>query len=220
MMMNNDNLVDMEKEQLKAALKGLAKSRGLSLSDLAAEAGVAPSTITGFINDVPGRGQYGLSARTQGKLSDKYPEFKNMIDTPPQLEQTDNIPVIGVWGADYRVTGLELGMSNSFVVAFDNNVYQYSAVLRDETFFIKNFKLDGDRNRIKEYRYYLFKNSYEDDINLLQGKQCYCSCENGTYMGYVVSKDNCNHLFDYFGNEIKSAGCVLKATKIEWTRQI
>ena len=51
----NANVFDMEKEQLKAALKGLAKSRNVSLSDLAVEAGVAPSTITGFINDVPGR---------------------------------------------------------------------------------------------------------------------------------------------------------------------
>lgn len=94
----NANVFDMEKEQLKAALKGLAKSRNVSLSDLAVEAGVAPSTITGFINDVPGRGHYGLSAKTQSKLTDKFPEFKELIDKPPVLEQSAQVPVIGVWG--------------------------------------------------------------------------------------------------------------------------
>ena len=51
----NGNVFDMEKEQLKAALKALAKQLNLSASDLAKEAGISPSTITGFLNDVPGR---------------------------------------------------------------------------------------------------------------------------------------------------------------------
>ena len=61
----NGNVYDMEKEQLKGALKALAKQLNLSASDLAKEAGISPSTITGFLNDVPGRGHYGLSAKTQ-----------------------------------------------------------------------------------------------------------------------------------------------------------
>ena len=75
-------LIDMEKEQLKLALKNLAKHQGMSLSDLATQAGIAPSTITGFMNDVPGRGHYGLSARTQNKLAEEYSEFKDMIEKP------------------------------------------------------------------------------------------------------------------------------------------
>ena len=216
----NVNVYDMEKEHLKAALKGLAKKRNVSLSDLAIEAGVAPSTITGFINDVQGRGHYGLSAKTQNKLTEKYPEFRDLIDKPPALEQTVQVPVIGVWGADYRVTGLELGMSNSFNTNFSTNIHLYSAIIRNHTFFIKNFNHDGDKNLIREMRYYLFKNEYSDDLDLLVGKQCYCSCDNGTYLGYIGTNKRCFHLYDFYGKEIKSAGCVVKATKIEWTRQV
>ena len=73
------NVIDMEKEQLKTALQTLSKMYNVSPSELGQKAGIAPSTITGFINDVPGRGHYGLSAKTQSKLAETYPEFKNMI---------------------------------------------------------------------------------------------------------------------------------------------
>jgi DNA-binding MurR/RpiR family transcriptional regulator len=78
----SDNIIDMEKEQLKQVIRDLAKLNNLSPSDLAIQAGVAPSTITGFLNDVPGRGHYGLSARTQSKLADKFPQFKEQIEKP------------------------------------------------------------------------------------------------------------------------------------------
>lgn len=222
----NANVFDMEKEQLKAALKGLAKSRNVSLSDLAVEAGVAPSTITGFINDVPGRGHYGLSAKTQGKLTDKFPEFKELIDKPPVLEQSAQVPVIGVWGADYRVTGLELGMSNNFLTDYSKNIHLYSSVLRTESFFVKNFSdkmaksLSMDRNKIRELRYYLFKNTYNDDIETILGKQAYASCDGGTYIGFLVKKGLNIVLYNFFGEQIKSAGNVKQASVIEWTRQI
>ena len=77
MMENNVNVLDMEKEQLKQVIKNLAKKNNMTASDLATQAGVAPSTITGFLNDVPGRGHYGLSARTQGKISDAFQSLKN-----------------------------------------------------------------------------------------------------------------------------------------------
>ena len=216
----NANVFDMEKEQLKVALKGLAKSRNVSLSDLAVEAGVAPSTITGFINDVPGRGHYGLSARTQSKLTEKYPEFKELIDKPPLLEQSAQVPVIGVWGADYRVTGLELGMSNNFLSDYSLNIHLYSSVLRTDTFFVKNFSDKMKRNLIRELRYYLFKNTYNDDIETILGKQAYASCDGGTYIGFLGQKGSNIVLYNFFGEQIKSAGNVKQASVIEWTRQI
>jgi len=216
----NGNVFDMEKEQLKAALKALAKQLNLSASDLAKEAGISPSTITGFLNDVPGRGHYGLSAKTQNKLHEKYPEFKEFIDTPPALEQTVQVPVIGVWGADYRVTGLELGMSNNFISDYSVNIHLYSSVLRTELFFAKNFAEKMDHNLIRENRYYLFKNTYEEDITNILGKQAYASCEGGTYIGFIGRYKGHYHLFNFFGDWIKSAGCIKQASVIEWTRQI
>ena len=216
----NGNVFDMEKEQLKAALKALAKQLNLSASDLAKEAGISPSTITGFLNDVPGRGHYGLSAKTQNKLHEKYPEFKEFIDTPPVPEQTVQVPVIGVWGADHRVTGLELGMSSNFITGWSVDVHLYSAVLRTELFFAKNFAEKMDHNLIREKRYYLFKNTYAEDITTIVGKQAYASCEGGTYIGFIGRHKGHHHLFNFFGEWIKSAGCVKQASVIEWTRQI
>lgn len=214
------NIIDMEKEQLKSALKAIAKQHSISLSEVAKEAGVSPSTITGFLNDVPGRGHYGLSAKTQNKLSEKFPEFREFIEKPPVLEQTVNIPVIGVWGADYRVTGLELGMSNNFITEWSINIHLYSAVLRTETFFAKNFAEGMYHNLIREKRYYLFKNTYAEDLTNIVGKQAYASCENGTYIGFIANHKGHYHLFNFFGKMIKSAGCVKQASAIEWTRQI
>ena len=216
----NANVIDMEKEQLKSALKAIAKQHSISLSEVAKEAGVSPSTITGFLNDVPGRGHYGLSAKTQNKLSEKFPEFREFIEKPPVLDQTVQVPVIGVWGADYRVTGLELGMSNSFITEWSINIHLYSAVLRTETFFAKNFAEGMYHNLIREKRYYLFKNTNAEDLTTIVGKQAYASCEGGTYIGFIGNHKGHYYLFNFFGKIIKSAGCVKQASAIEWTRQI
>jgi transcriptional regulator with XRE-family HTH domain len=69
-----------EKEKYKSALKKLAKSQNKSLSNIAVEAGIAPSTITGFMNDVVGRGKYGLSAKTRSKLSETFQEFISFVN--------------------------------------------------------------------------------------------------------------------------------------------
>ena len=128
-------VIDMEKEQLKSALKNLAKQQGVSLSDLATQAGIAPSTITGFMNDVPGRGHYGLSAKTQTKLADQYDTFKELIDTPTVSSGEYDLPIIGMWDADYRVNGLELGMPSSFRTDLSANIHSYSSIIRSPQFF-------------------------------------------------------------------------------------
>ena len=210
-------LIDMEKEQLKLALKNLAKHQGMSLSDLATQAGIAPSTITGFMNDVPGRGHYGLSARTQNKLAEEYSEFKDMIETPVVNTNLVNIPIIGMWESDYRVNGLELGMPSSFASNWSTDIESYSAVIRNENFFVKDQPLNSFVNR--EIRYYLFKNTYIDDLNKANNKQVYCKTATGNFIGYQVKDGNKFYLYTFFGERIESAGEILKASKIEWTKQ-
>ena len=124
------NVIDMEKEQLKTALQTLSKMYNVSPSELGQKAGIAPSTITGFINDVPGRGHYGLSAKTQSKLAETYPEFKNMIEKPFVSNHQYNMPIIGMWHTDYRVLGLELGMAATFTCNWYDGVESVSAVVR------------------------------------------------------------------------------------------
>ena len=210
-------LIDMEKEQLKVALKNLAKHQGMSLSDLASQAGIAPSTITGFMNDVPGRGHYGLSARTQNKLAEEYSEFKDMIEKPIVNTNLVDVPIIGMWESDYRVNGLELGMPSSFASNWSTDIESYSAVIRNENFFVKDQPLNSFVNR--EIRYYLFKNTYIDDLNKANNKQVYCKTATGNFIGYQVKDGNKFYLYNFFGERIESAGEILKASKIEWTKQ-
>ena len=209
----SDNIIDMEKEQLKQVIKNLAKTNNMSASDLAVQAGVAPSTITGFLNDVPGRGHYGLSARTQSKLADKFPEFQNMIETPQTNSNTFNVPIIGMWDADYRVNGLQLGMPSSFLTSWSHEMKNYSAVIRSPHFFSK-------LNLNTENRYYLFQNNYADSLTETENKQVYATTEHGNFIGYQTKDKDTYYLNDFFDKRIDIAGKVLKASKIEWTRQV
>ena len=210
----SDNIIDMEKEQLKQVIRDLAKLNNLSPSDLAIQAGVAPSTITGFLNNVPGRGHYGLSAKTQSKLAETYPEFKNMIEKPFVSSHQYNMPIIGMWHTDYRVLGLELGMAATFTCNWYNGIENFSAVVRSPHFF-KSYPYN-----VSEIRYYLFQNSYTENLDDVNSKQVYATCENGNFMGYSVKVKDKFYLFNFYGQQIKIAGEVLKASKIEWTRQI
>jgi len=212
-------VIDMEKEQLKLALKNLAKQQGMSLSDLATHAGIAPSTITGFMNDVPGRGHYGLSARTQNKLAEEYSEFKDMIEKPIINTNLVNVPIIGMWESDYRVNGLELGMPSSFASNWSTNIESYSAVIRNENFFSMNPPTKTMSFVNGEIRYYLFKNTYTDDLRKTENKQVYCKTATGNFIGYQIKEGNKFYLYTFFGERIDVAGEILKASKIEWTKQ-
>ena len=220
------NVIDMEKEQLKTALQTLSKMYNVSPSELGQKAGIAPSTITGFINDVPGRGHYGLSAKTQSILAETYPEFKNMIEKPIVSNHQYNMPIIGMWHTDYRVLGLELGMAATFTCNWYDGVESVSAVVRSPDFFKRNLSKNNDIIRqsypdnVSEIRYYLFQNSYADNLDEVNSKQVYATCENGNFMGYSVKVKDKYFLFNFYGQQIKIAGEVLKASIFEWTRQI
>ena len=221
MLENNVNIYDMEKEQLKQVIKNLAKKNNMTASDLATQAGVSPSTITGFLNDVPGRGHYGLSARTQSKLADKFPEFKEQIDKPYVSNTLYNLPVIGMWHTDYRVLGLELGMPSTFTCTRYENIENYSSVIRSPKFFRKNLTKKGIVNHnIDEVRYYLFQNNYNPDLQDTENKQIYATTETGNFIGYQVKDKGKYYLHTFFGDRIEEAGEVLKSSKIEWTRQV
>ena len=213
MMENNVNVLDMEKEQLKQIIKNLARKNNMTASDLATQAGVAPSTITGFLNNVPGRGHYGLSARTQSKISEAFPEFREQIEKPQMIASTFSVPIIGMWDADYRVNGLQLGMPSSFLTSWSNEVDKYSAVIRSPNFFSKLNLSTGNR-------FYLFKNVYADSLTETENNQVYATTEHGNFIGYQIKGKDAYYLNDFFDKRIEIAGKVLKASKIEWTRQV
>ena len=217
----SDNIIDMEKEQLKQVIRDLAKLNNLSPSDLAIQAGVAPSTITGFLNNVPGRGHYGLSARTQSKISDAFPEFKEQIEKPYVSNATFNLPIIGMWHTDYRVLGLELGMPSTFTCNWYEGIENFSSVVRSPKFFRKNLIKKGIlKEEVDEVRYYLFQNNYAVDLKDTENKQIYATTDTGNFIGYQVKNKGKYYLHTFYGDRIDHAGEVLKASKIEWTRQV
>ena len=129
------------------------------------------------------------------------------------IASTFSVPIIGMWDADYRVNGLQLGMPSSFLTSWSNEMDKYSAVIRSPNFFSKV-------NLNTENRFYLFKNVYADSLNETVNKQVYATTENGNFIGYQSKDKDAYYLSDFFGKRIEIAGKVLKASKIEWTRQV
>ena len=54
----------------------------------------------------------------------------------------------------------------------------------------------------------------------LLGKQVYARTNTGNFIGYLSIYKNVYHLHNFYGKRIEKAEQVLKATKIEWTRQV
>ena len=75
-------------------------------------------------------------------------------------------------------------------------------------------------NGVKETRYYLFQNIYVNDLEDINSKQVYATTETGNFMGYAVKHKSKFYLHNFYGDRIDIAGEVLKASKIEWTRQV
>ena len=61
---------------------------------------------------------------------------------------------------------------------------------------------------------------YDWDLNETENKQVYATTENGNFIGYQSKDKDAYYLSDFFGGRIEIAGKVLKASKIEWTRQV
>ena len=88
----------MNRNQIKSALINCAKTHGISLSELASEAGISPSTITGFVNDAKTRADHVLSMRTIGKLTKKFPDLANFLQIaePYDDKKLKEVRVIGL----------------------------------------------------------------------------------------------------------------------------
>ena len=141
-----------EKEEYKLALKKLAKSLNKSLSDIAIKAGIAPSTITGFVNDVPGRGKYGLSARTRTKLSKTFPEFKIFLNETHDFTEKTNceLKIRGIVSKNSKVSSNLAETENVLVPEF-NNVENLYGIRNGNDIEIYKGKKEQPENFINKY---------------------------------------------------------------------
>jgi len=178
----------MNRKQIKTALYNCARTHSISLSELASEAGVSPSTITGFVNDVKGREDHVLSMRTINKLSVKFPDLSKFLQIaePYDDQQLKEVRVIGLidFENNQRITPLDhntpaaimIAHTNQDYVAFKaNNVhvsylsrYYLSSIdpIEDETQFHKYLSklvvIDCKEGRFMGY---FFKSQQNDDQN-------------------------------------------------------
>ena len=86
----------MNRNQIKSALINCAKTHNLSLSELAAEAGISPSTITGFVNDAKTRADHILSMRTIGKLTKRFPDLSTFLQLAEPAQELQEIRFLGL----------------------------------------------------------------------------------------------------------------------------
>lgn len=94
----------MERQQLREAVRGLVAESGVTASELARRAGLAPSTLTKFLNDEGAR--HVLTTRTLAKLAAATGrdmpvadlvarrEVSDRLDAPPPPGASD-VPVLG-----------------------------------------------------------------------------------------------------------------------------
>tara|TARA_R100000655_G_scaffold93940_1_gene135305 strand:+ start:47 stop:718 length:672 start_codon:yes stop_codon:yes gene_type:complete len=214
----NDNVFDMEKEHMKKVILSLSRRHGKSPSQLAQEAGIAPSTITGFLNDRDGRAKHGLSAQTQNKLEKTFPEFSEAFDRPAFENELVELSIIGQWSAQYSVYTLEPGLPSSVACENFSNVKNKRAIVETNNAFQQKSKSHYRMNSYRlDNKYYIFTNKFLDNLEITHGRLVYAKSEYGSfYMGIATKEKDKFILRKYNGDVIEDCGYIVGATLIEW----
>jgi transcriptional regulator with XRE-family HTH domain len=175
----------VERNQIKNALINCAKTHGMSLSEFASEAGVSPSTLTGFVNDISTRAEHILSMRTISKLTKAFPDlssFMQLAEPTPELQEVRFIGLVDIKN-NWQIVGLDPQSPGSTMIQNQKNDYV--------AFGVKSI------NPIFDARvYFCNSNIIEniDEINKYIFKLLIVDCAEGRYMGYLMSGKN-NHLY-------------------------
>jgi len=109
----------MERDQIKSALINCATTHSISLSELASEAGIAPATLTGFVNDSKSgnRDKHTLSMTTIGKLTKRWPDLADHLKIANPTSNMRQVQYVGMLNPiTKKVGGLEPRRSGSLVI--------------------------------------------------------------------------------------------------------
>ena len=203
----------MNRKQIKTALYNCARTHSISLSELASEAGVSPSTITGFVNDVKGREDHVLSMRTINKLSVKFPDLSKFLQIaePYDDQQLKEVRVIGL--IDFE--------NNQRITPLDHNTPAAIMIANTNTDYIA-FKANNVHISYLN-RYYLCKiNPIEDQsqFHFYFSKMVVIDCKEGRFMGYFFkpqTDDNSNY---YISNLSLKPIKLMDCTDVRWIAPI
>jgi len=199
----------MNRKQIKTALYNCARTHSISLSELASEAGVSPSTITGFVNDVKGREDHVLSMRTINKLSVKFPDLSKFLQIaePYDDQRLKEVRVIGLvdFENNQKIAPLDMNTPAAINIATTNEDYI--------AFRATNVHVAYDG------RYYLCRLDPIEDQNEFQkylSKLCVVDCKEGRYMGFLFSPQNDPDGKFYLSNICSETNHLTDCTDIKW----
>ena len=202
----------MNRKQIKTALYNCARTHSISLSELASEAGVSPSTITGFVNDVKGREDHVLSMRTINKLSVKFPDLSKFLQIaePYDDQQLKEVRVIGLidFENDQRITPLEHNTPAAIMI---NSNEDYIA-----------FKAHNVHVSLID-RYYLCPiQPIEDETQFHKylSKLVVIDCKEGRFMGYFFRPQIDNNLNYYISSLSLKPQKLTECSDIKWIAPI
>jgi len=167
----------VERNQIKNALVNCAKTHGMSLSEFASEAGVSPSTLTGFVNDISTRAEHILSMRTITKLTKAFPDLANHLQLAEATPNVKEIRVLGLIDLDnnQQIVSLDVGSPGSIMIPnAGNNFVAYG--IKSSYVMFKN-------------RFYFCKPEPIEQAHLFQdyvGSLCVIDAAEGKYLGFLL----------------------------------
>ena len=167
----------VERNQIKNALINCAKTHGMSLSEFASEAGVSPSTLTGFVNDISTRAEHILSMRTITKLTKAFPDLANHLQLAEATPNVKEIRVLGLIDLDnnQQIVSLDVGSPGSIMIPNSGNDYVAYGIKSTYVMF-KN-------------RFYFCKPEPIEQKHLFQdyvGSLCIIDAAEGKYLGFLL----------------------------------
>ncbi len=171
----------MERDQIKSALVNCASSHSISLSEMATEAGIAPATLTSFVNDVKSgnRDKHVLSMVTINKLTKRWPDLAAQLKIANPSSSVKIVPYIGMIDRTYgnTVGGLEPGRPSSLSV--DTVSPDYVA-----------YGVKSGHPIIKSRVYFVKPEPVYDDFHNYIHNLVVIECDEGRLVGYLMQHNS------------------------------
>ena len=203
----------MNRNQIKSALINCAKTHGISLSELASEAGISPSTITGFVNDAKTRADHVLSMRTIGKLTKKFPDLANFLQIaePYDDKKLKEVRVIGLvdFENNQRIIPLEHNTPAAIMVASTNDDYIAFKAHNVHISLLNRFylcKIDPIEDEFEFHKYL--------------SKLVVVDCAEGRFLGYLFKHQSTENASYYITNLSVKPLKITICTNIKWIAPI
>lgn len=203
----------MERDQIKSALINCATTHSISLSELASEAGIAPATLTGFVNDSKSgnRDRHTLSMTTIGKLTKRWPDLADHLKIANPISSVRQVPYIGMVDRlnGHAIGGLEPSRPGSVMISYDTTPWVAYGIKEGHPVIKSRIFLCNPEPVYEGFDNYLTRLVIVD-------------CQAGRHMGYLMKSDDEKYWLaaPYNENESKQPDKTCDCTKIKWLQPV